>query len=259
MANPFIWYELMTSDHKAAAAFYRAAMGWDISEFKAPGGEQDMPYLMFGKGDAQTGGMMDLPETARKNGAPPHWGAYVMVPDTDAAAEKTKSLGGTVMVPPTDIPGVGRFAVITDPQGAFLNIMTPLPRDTPPPRPAEGQPGQVGWRELFTPDQKSAFAFYSAMFGWEKVRGHDMGPMGVYEILSIDGKDAIGTMTLPPQMPRPHWNYYFIVDDINAAAERTKAAGGEVVMGPHEVPGGSWIFQARDPQGAYFGALKPPH
>lgn len=257
MAEPFIWYELLTSDHQAAAAFYGAAMGWDVAPWQTKAGGQAMPYLMFGKGGAMTGGIMDLPPPAVASGAPPHWGAYVMVPDTDEAARKAVALGGAVMVPPTDIPEVGRFAVITDPQGAFINIMTPLPMDPPPPRPPAGLPGQCGWHELFTTDQAGALAFYSAMFGWEKVRGHDMGPMGVYDILAIDGKETIGTMTKPPQIPRPHWNYYFIVDDIHAAAARTAAAGGTVVMGPMEVPGGSWVCQARDPQGAYFGAVKP--
>ncbi|WP_293853799.1 VOC family protein [uncultured Alsobacter sp.] len=257
MANPIIWYELLTSDHRAAADFYRVALGWDIAPWQGKAGEGAMPYLMFGGGGAMSGGIMDFPPPALANGAPPHWSAYVMVPDTDAAAQKAASLGGQVMVPPTDIPEVGRFAVITDPQGAFINVMTPLPMDPPPPRPPEGMPGQCGWHELFTTDQAGALSFYGAMFGWSKVRGHDMGPMGVYEILAIDGKETIGTMTLPPHMPRPHWNFYFIVDDIQAAAARTTASGGSVVMGPMEVPGGSWVFQGRDPQGAYFGAVKP--
>jgi predicted enzyme related to lactoylglutathione lyase len=257
MANGFIWYELMTTDHRAAARFYGDVVGWQASEWQGQTEKPAMPYLMVGRHGIMTGGIMDLPETAVQNGAPPHWGAYVMVADVDAAAEKARSLGGSVMVPPTDIPDIGRFAVIADPQGAVINVMTPKPMDNPPPRPPQGQVGQCGWHELFTSDQAGAAAFYGALFGWKKERGHDMGPMGVYEILSIDGQETVGTMTRPPQLPRSFWNYYFIVEDIHAAADRVAKAGGTVMMGPHEVPGGSWILQGRDPQGAAFALVKP--
>lgn len=257
MANPFIWYELMTTDRKAAEAFYGAVIGWQASAWQGKDGETPAnPYTLMGPGEHRAAGAMDLPDHLKAAGVPPHWAGYVYVADVDATAEKAKGLGGAVHLPPTDIPGVGRFAVIADPQGVVFNIMTPASPE-PPPAPPPGTMGLAGWHELVTTDQAGAFAFYSALFGWEKVRGHDMGPMGVYEILSIDGQERIGTFPKPPMIPRPFWLYYFTVADINAAADRTKAAGGEVLMGPHEVPGGSWILQGRDPQGAVFALVQP--
>jgi predicted enzyme related to lactoylglutathione lyase len=257
MANPFIWYELMTTDRKAAEAFYGAVVGWEGGEWQGKDGEMPaVPYSLMGPGHHRVAGAMDMPDHLKKAGVPPHWGGYVYAADVAATAERASALGGSVHVPPTDIPGVGRFAVIADPQGAVINVMTPGSPEAPP-APAPGTKGLCGWHELFTTDQAGAFSFYSALFGWEKVRGHDMGAMGVYDILSIDGQELIGTFPKPPMVPQPCWTFYFTVPDIGAAADRVKASGGEMLMGPHQVPGGSWILTGRDPQGAVFALLQP--
>lgn len=258
MAQPFIWYELMTTDREAAKAFYRHVVGWQASEWAGkPGGQQPaMPYTLLGDGQAMVAGMMDIPEHLRAANVPPHWAGYVHADDVDATVAKAASLGGSVHVQPMDIPDVGRFAVLADPTGAVFNVMKPASTE-PPPRPAPGSEGLCGWHELMTTDQAAAGAFYRALFGWEKARGHDMGPMGVYEIWTINGQELIGTFPKPDQVPSSVWNYYFTVADIGAAADRVKQAGGEVLMGPHEVPGGSWILHARDPQGAHLSLLRP--
>jgi uncharacterized protein len=258
MADPFIWYELMTTDRAAVKAFYGSVVGWEACDWqgKEGGTAPAMPYTLLGHGQAMVAGMMDLPDHLRSAGVPPHWGGYVRTGDVDATAEKAVALGGSVRVPPTDIPDVGRFAVLADPQGAVFSIMKPSSTE-PPPRPAADQPGQCNWHELFTTDQAAAGQFYGPLFGWEKARGHDMGAMGVYEIWTINGEEKIGTFPKPPQVPVPCWSFYFSVPDIGAAADRVKAAGGEVLMGPHEVPGGTWILSGRDPQGAHFSLMQP--
>ncbi|WP_163614835.1 VOC family protein, partial [Klebsiella pneumoniae] len=76
------------------------------------------PYTIFKAGEAPVGGLMELPADARKMGAPPHWIGYIVVDDVDAATDKARSLGGSVYVEPQDIPEVGRFSVVTDPQKA---------------------------------------------------------------------------------------------------------------------------------------------
>jgi predicted enzyme related to lactoylglutathione lyase len=149
-----------------------------------------------------------------------------------------------------------RFAVVTDPQGAAFIMFTSNPAmPTNPSRPAPNTPGTVGWHELMAADGAAAFDFYSSQFGWAKGEVHDMGPMGLYRIFDVDGVPTGGMMTKPPNLPAPFWTYYFQVDGINAAVERIKAGGGTVLIGPHQVPGGSWIVQGKDPQGAMFALV----
>jgi uncharacterized protein len=120
-----------------------------------------------------------------------------------------------------------------------------------------GTPGHVGWHELYAANGAEAFAFYSKFFGWTKADALDMGAMGIYQIFAIENTPAGGIMTKMEAMPIPFWLFYFNVENINAAAQRVKAAGGQVVLGPHQVPGGSWIIQCGDPQGAMFALVEP--
>ena len=103
----------------------------------------------------------------------------------------------------------------------------------------------------------SAFAFYSGLFSWTKSDAIDMGPMGTYQIFNIDDVQAGGMMTKTPQTPRPFWLYYINVEAIDAAAARATKAGGKICNGPLEVPGGQWIVQCLDPQGAMFAMVAP--
>ena len=103
----------------------------------------------------------------------------------------------------------------------------------------------------------AAFEFYERQFGWETFDLMDMGPMGKYRIWGIDGVQMGGMMDKPANMPVAAWAYYVNVQGIDAAIERIKAGGGQILMGPHEVPGGSWIVQALDPQGANFALVSP--
>jgi predicted enzyme related to lactoylglutathione lyase len=187
-------------------------------------------------------------------GAPPSWIGYVAVDDVDASTDKAKALGGAVHVPPTDIPEVGRFAVIADPQGAAL-AMIRLQGSDPDQPPAPGTPGRVGWHELMASDREKAFIFYAALFGWEKSDAVDMGEMGIYQLFATGGQAIGGMFDKPPMIPAPFWLYYVNVGDIDAALERVKAAGGTILNGPMEVPGGDWILQGSDPQGAAFALV----
>src|SRR5690606_17950044 len=138
----------------------------------------------------------------------------------------TLQLSGTVIVPATDIPGIGRFAVIADPGGAVIAVMNPAPMAAPPPAPAAGSPGTVGWRELYAADLDTAFPFYERLLGWRRSRAVDMGPMGVYQVFAGADGDLGGMMTKPDDLPAPGWLYYFNVADIDAAAAQVKARGG---------------------------------
>ncbi len=244
----FVWYELMSSDVAAAKAFYASVVGWNTQDMPMPG----MTYTLLWVGDIQIGGMMKLPKEASDAGMRPCWVGYVGVDDADGAAAKVKRLGGKIIGAPTDIPNVGRFAVVSDPQGAAFNLFKP---SQPGERVVSREPGHIGWHELHTNDWPKAFEFYQAMFGWLKGDGMDMGPMGTYQLFTIGGT-AVGAMfNSPAAQTARFWLYYFNVGDIDAAAKRVSDGGGKIMHGPQQVPGGGWIVQAADPQGAAFALL----
>jgi len=252
MANShgrFVWYELMTTDMEAAKAFYTKVVGWGIQDASMPG----MAYTLFTVAGASVCGLMGMPEDAKKIGERPSWIGYVGVDDVDAAADRIKRLGGAVHVPPQDLLNISRFSVVADPQMATLALLQWLrPRHE---EPAEfGAPGRIRWHELLAADWEKALAFYGELFGWQK-ENPDIDATGGYQLFSAGGQ-TIGSMcTKPPTVPVPFWLYYFNIGDIDAAAKRVQAGGGQIVEGPLEVSGGSWILQCTDPQGAMFALV----
>jgi uncharacterized protein len=250
--NKFVWYDLMTPDIKAAEVFYGKVVGWGVMD----SGLVDRPYHILTMGKTMVGGVMPIPPDMAS--APPIWMGYIGVDDVDAYAKRVVERGGKVYREPTDIPnGVGRFSVVADPHGVGFVLFTPGAGD--PPTDGGNDPGRIGWHELHAGDLDSAWDFYSGLFGWTKTSVFDMGPMGSYQIFATGGNPVGGMMTKMPESPHPSWLYYFNVDGIDAATERIKEAGGQVVHGPAEVPGGQWIVQAIDSQGAMFALVAPGH
>lgn len=243
----FVWYELLTTDVDAAVDFYAGVIGWGTEVFAGAG----EPYTMWKVGDRPIGGIMKMPEEALEQGGRPHWLPYIATPDVDATVERARERGARVYVAPRDIPSVGRFAVLADPQGAIFAAFTPgsdeSGRQGPPRR------GEFSWHELATTDREAAFDFYSDLFGWEETDRMDMGEAGIYQMYGRVGSPLGGMFTKPAEVPGPAtWLLYALVDDVNGAVERVKGAGGQVLNGPMEVPGGDWIAQCLDPQGAAF-------
>jgi hypothetical protein len=171
----------------------------------------------------------------------------------DGTAQKIKQLGGSVHIDPQDIPGVGRFAMVADPQGMVFYIMR---GDSPEDSQAfhATASGHCGWNELVTSDHKAALAFYGELFGWENNESMSMGEMGDYCFVDHAGKRIGAMMTAGAGWPT-RWTYYFNVPSIDAAKERIEHDGGTVTMGPHEVPGGMHIIMGTDPQGAAFALV----
>jgi predicted enzyme related to lactoylglutathione lyase len=193
---------------------------------------------------------MTLPDEAKKMGAPPHWMSNVQVANVDATVAAAKKAGARVYKEPSDIPKVGRFAVIADPQGASLSVFAPNQPMTPH---DDSKHGAFSWNELLTTEHESAFRFYADLFGWKRIEDHDLGAMGKYLIYGVDGKRLGGMFTKTKEMPMPpSWMYYVHVDDLEAAVGRAKSKGGKVLNGPMDVPGGDRIAQLMDPQGAAF-------
>lgn len=250
---PHIWYELLSRDPAASQDFYGQVLGWT---FRDSG--HDRGYQLLMAGDVAVGGLMRLPDQAVDQGMPPGWLGYVGVPDVDAQLARITAAGGRVCMPAMDIPRVGRIALVADPQGALVYVMTPAMADAGGGRPfSPGQPGHAGWNELHARDGDSAFAFYAEQFGWTQTDAMDMGPGGLYRLFSDGNAAQAGGMMSSPDFLRPMWVYYFNVDDIVAAEARIKAAGGEIIMGPHEVPGGLWIILGKDTLDTLFAVVGP--
>jgi predicted enzyme related to lactoylglutathione lyase len=243
-----IWYELMTKDPLAARRFYSAVVGWQIDEFVPP--DSTMEYRMISASDGLVGGVFTLTEDMCRQGASPCWMMYLGVDDVDACVAAILAVGGSVQVPAFDIPKVGRIAMVADTQGAPFYVMRGFSHEIS----TACNPDRVGhgaWHELHAADGPKATDFYSDQLGWTRSRSMDMGPMGTYQLMAVGGRDLGGIMT-DPQFPRPAWLVYFRVDGIESAAARIVAAGGQVIHGPMEVPGGGWIVNGLDPGGAMF-------
>jgi hypothetical protein len=244
----FGWYELMTTDTKAAGKFYSDVVGWTTKQMPSSGG---MEYTTFNLGEVGMAGMLTVGDYKA-------WIGYIAVDDVDAHVEKIVEAGGKVWKPATDVPGMLRFAVMSDPQGAAFVVFTPHPSMPSPVRPAPPTQGTIGWHELYTTDIEKGFEFYNKLFGWTKVSDMDMGPMGVYRIFDEGDHKQMGDggmMNKPPNLPVAAWGFYFDVDSIGAAIERVKSGGGKVLHGPQQVPGGGWIINGMDPQGAVFSLV----
>lgn len=242
----FVWFDLNTTDEKAAQTFYKSIAGWGIDQWDMGG----TPYYMWTVGGTTIGGMREFPAAALAQGAHPHWLGYIATEDVDATVALAATMGAKVMVAPTAIPTVGKFAVLSDPQGAVFAAFTPA-GDAPG---HEGMPaiGDVSWYELATTDMNAALDFYGKLFGWTLSSDMDMGPNGVYRIFARNGERMGGMYNTSDAMPMPpSWTFYIHVDDIHATAARVTAGGGTIMQPPMEIPGGM-IFLARDPQGAVF-------
>lgn len=250
MVGKFCWVELLTSDVDAAQAFYGEVIGWT----SAASGLADRDYRIFSHDGHGAAGLMLLPEEAKAKGARPSWMSYISSADVDADVEKILAAGGKLYGAAETLPGIGRFAVLADPQGASFSLWSDLTGRDQPELP-QMSVGQVGWHELYTGDVEQAFAFYSVTFGWIRGNALDLGPMGLYQLFSIDGPDVGGIMRRPEQVPVAFWNTYFTVPALDAAIAKIEQHGGRIVNGPNEVPGGAWVVQAFDPQGVFFSLV----
>jgi len=244
MHGQFIWYELTTSDVAAAQTFYPTFTGWATQPF----GDD---YTMWTTGGLPFAGLFRLTDEMRQQGVPPNWMPYVESSDVDETAVKAASLGGRVLHGPRDIPGVGRYAVIEDPQGAVFGAYKSANRSIA----WDGTPvvGRFSWHELMTTDYVEAFEFYRALFGWEKTGEMDMGGGEMYLMFGRGDKMYGGMFNRPPEMAgmHPFWLVYVHVEDVARAVATAIKAGATIQRPQMDIPGGS-IAILGDPQGAGF-------
>jgi uncharacterized protein len=245
MRGRFLWHELLCEDVQKALAFYPAVTGWTTTSMPpAPGAA---PYDMFMNGASPVAGVMSVPATAESAKPPTAWLSYIGTADVDATFADATSLGATGLMPPTDVPTVGRIAVLADPQGAQFGLFAPA---SPYDDEAAPKHGEFSWHELAASDTDAAFGFYERLFGWKKTETMDMGENGKYEMFGRDVFTYGGVYLCPPGKETPRWKSYIQVADLDRATEALRANGGTVVMGPHEVPGGDRIVMCTDDQGA---------
>lgn len=238
------WYELSTADTAAACAFYAGILPWTWAD----SGMTGMTYLLGSTDSGMVAGM-----TAAEPGQPGAWTCYVTVDSCDASAAQASGLGAQTVVPPSDIPGTGRFAILIDPQGAVFGMLEPLPGGLGGAF-DQAKIGHGNWLDLECADPEAALGFYGALFGWTRGQAMPMGPDMTYHLLTHAGQDIGGIYNTKTA---PNWKPYFGVGSAKASVERIAALGGQVLHGPAEVPGGTFTVDARDPQGLRFALVGP--
>jgi hypothetical protein len=242
----FVWHDLHTPNRAGSQEFYGKVAGWKVQSW-----DQDPGYQMFAAKSGPLGGAVE-----NRSGTP-QWLAYIGTTDVDETIEAATRLGGRVQTASTALPNGGRYAVLVDPQGATFGIHASA---TAPQPEAAPKAGEFSWHELATTIAPSAaFGFYAALFDWDLMAEHDMGPMGIYVVFGRNGRQ-LGGMFDKGAQGKPgdaYWLGYVSVTDLEGAIERAKSARGSVLMGPMDVPGGDRVAQLMDPYGAFFALQKP--
>jgi predicted enzyme related to lactoylglutathione lyase len=235
-----VWHELLTTEVEKAKSFYTDLLGWEIEVWKP----EELAYPMISVDGQTHGGFHTAPE-----GAPPHWLGHVYVADVDTSLAAATRLGATVLAGPLDMPEVGRFGVIADPQGAVISLYTPE---------GDGPSGQgvFAWDELLATDVEAAKSFYAEVVGWTTSEMHM--ETGAYTLFNApDGSQVAGLMHKPDDVPSPPaWVVYLSTTDTDAAAERAHALGGTVAQEPFDVPDVGRIAIVVDSTGAAFGLFQ---
>lgn len=244
----FVWFDMMSTDVPASVKFYSQLLGWTTKEV-------DMgamgKYTLIHNGSEDIGGMMHLDP---KHGAPSHWVAYMNVENVDGACETIAGAGGKTLMPPMDIPDVGRFAVVADKEGAVFSPFKSSMGERPE---ASGPPpiGDFCWHEVMSDDPAASAAFYTKVFGYT-VKESDMGPMGTYRVLSRGERMACGILKMPEMAKkggaRPHWLHYIHVADVDASTRNAREIGAKVYAEPMDIPGIGRFSVLADPVGAVF-------
>ena len=242
----FVWRETASTNVGKSAAFYKALFGWTLKE--VPMG--DFSYSLAHVGEKQVGGMMPLPKMAE--GVPSYWMSYVAVEDVDATAVKCTEAGGKILMPATDIPNLGRFAILQDPTGAAVTAWKSKTGDGEPQMVAPGV-GEFCWEQLNTNAPAAATAFYAKVFGWTSRPFAEGSDISVY--CAAGDKTIASMMAAPPGVPS-HWLTYVVVAKLVDANAKVKELGGQVLMPEISVPGMGVISIVQDPAGAAIGLFE---
>lgn len=247
-SGQFVWREILTSDTDATVRFYGEVIGWKSESMPMPDGNQ---YIMFKAGDTTVGGCMKLPAP----GIPSHWALYVSTTDVERSVAACTAAGGTVLMGPTPIPGMGAFATMQDPQGAVISVWRGEKGDAE--RAADARPGrgEFCWEQLNTTDTKAAAEFYGKLFGWT----HAPFSGGGSDVFSAADVQVASYMNVPQPGVPAHWITYVVVDALAAANDRVTKQGGKVLMPKIDVPNVGSISVVQDNVGALLGLFEVPN
>jgi hypothetical protein len=240
------WNEIASADPATAKAFYRQVMGWEaVDQPMDPGGV----YTLFRSAGREVAGCYRLRPEQHAVGVAPHWLVYLSVTDSHDAAARAGRLGGHTLLPPTEVPDMGRFAVVAAPGGALLGLwqdLTDAPWEEPP-----QAPGHPCWAELHTRDPQQAEAFYRGLVDW-RAGEREYGGRS-YTVLFREER-PVASLDTDPVAPegRDLWLPYFAVADAAAALAAAEAAGGRVARELRTVPGLGRYGVVQDPEGALF-------
>ena len=243
--NSFCWHGIVSTDTETAQAFYKATIGWQTIEHGFPDGST---ATMFAAADFPRAHLR-----APEGSEPCRWSSYLRVDDVDDSTAASTANGGTVLVPPTDIPP-GRFSAIASPSGALLCLYHELHEDQGANAPPG--PGSIHWTELQSDNVEADREWLVATFGFE-LSEMPMPAGGTYYILSSGGKPRGGLCPSFSDAIAGRWLNWVEVSDVDSALGTAKASGGQAVTEPSDYPGVGRMAIAQDPAGAAFGLITP--
>jgi hypothetical protein len=247
----FNWVDISAKDMEAQSAFYQALFGWVGLDTPVGNGQI---YRTFYKEDHRVAGMSQLGPDLVAAGIPTAWNNYLAADDIDATAARAVELGANVAMPPTDVPGSGRMAVIQDPTGALVFFWK---ANNPETRMAYSGPGLLSWNDLNTRDPEKAQAFYSALLGWEFMARADATMP--YWVIEVDGEGQGGMMPMPEMVAAEvpsFWMPYFGSGDVATDVAKATELGGSVLVEPTVVEDAVSFAVLTDPLGATFALMQ---
>lgn len=244
------WVDLTSPDLVISSRFYGGLFGWETA-IRGPA-ELTGGYLAFQADGSDVAGLSRL-----SGDDPPSWTTYFAVRDADEIEAAVVSNGGATLLPPVNLPEIGRMALFIDPPGAVFGVWQPGEVQG-----AElvGAPGSMCWNQLASRNIEASKRFYGAVFGW--VSSTTPYETSSYTSFRLDGQDVCGMVEMDRSWPRDlpsHWMTYFGVDDCDLAVEQAIALGGEVSVEPYDMPNVGRTAVLGDPHGAVFSVLTRAH
>jgi predicted enzyme related to lactoylglutathione lyase len=242
----FVWHELMTTDVERSVDFYSRLLGWRVEVTRKTG----TPYRLIHCGRTALGGITET-------GASPRWLGHVSVADVDRSASQCLELGGATHVAPTDVPSVGRFAVLSDPLGATFAVFSGP--DSAASDPDAMAPGCVCWNELLTPDEIKAARFYGRLFGWTDAP-QVIDSLGAYHVQSLGDARVCGILKNPVETVKgtpDGWVVYFLAPELQSATEEATRLGARLFVSNLPIRDVGAFSMFADPAGAMFALFEP--
>ena len=250
-----VWYELVSSDPARSKAFHAELLGWTIEGQETAG----MKYELAKAGGKDVATIRQSDDKKTKS----HWVPFVSVPDVDAAVATVEQNKGKVVKAAMDVPDIGRYALVSDPNGSRFAVFKSVKSDDPDTD--QAKQGEFVWAENLTRNKKaqaSALAFYPAAVGYS-ASSMDVGEgkkKSKYDMLSMTSGDKpkhrAGVVPAKPASLGGHWLPWVSVDDVDGTVGKVKALKGKVVTKPHDIPGVGRAAVVTDPTGAPLGLLK---